>query len=63
MRWFGSGSSAGWRQIMSLARRWGDRPELHKPEIETELPDSDLPDAETRAAIERERARRTARNA
>jgi hypothetical protein len=47
---------------MSLARRWGDRPELHKPEIETELPDSDLPDAEKQAAIQRERARRTVRD-
>jgi hypothetical protein len=43
---------------MSLARRWGDRPELHKPETETELPDSDLPPVETQSAIQRERARR-----
>ena len=43
---------------MSLARRWGDRPELHKPETETKLPGSDLPPGEAQSAIQRERARR-----
>jgi len=47
---------------MSLARRWGDRPELHKPETETELPDSAISPDEEQAAIERERARRADRH-
>jgi hypothetical protein len=45
-----------------LAGRRSDRPEPHKPETETELPDSAISPDELQAAIRRERARRADRH-
>jgi hypothetical protein len=57
MRWI---QWASWRSLLDMARNWGDRPELRKPEHEAELPDSDIPPSEERMAIQLESERRRA---
>jgi hypothetical protein len=55
-RWWYGISSRG--QLGRIVRNWNKRPELQKPETETELPESNLPESEEAAAIRRERERR-----